>query len=120
MSDELSAQLLALYRNTAREVPDEKLDRAILGNAHAVAWRRRNRAPLLTAASCTSLAIAIALWSAAATTKPHPALDTAEFGMNDGRAPSYAMNANASVNREPGMDANPGLTAGMWTKPDVD
>jgi hypothetical protein len=40
--------------------------------------------------------------------------------MNDGRAPSYAMNANASVNREPGMDANPGLTAGMWTKPDVD
>ena len=107
MDDELEVEsdLVALYRNAAREVPNEKLDRAVLGKAHAVAWRRRNRAFLLAAASCGTLALAVGLLSAVATTKMHSAIDTAEYGMTTGRVELYLMTANAS----PGMNVRPEL-----------
>ena len=120
MSDEISAQLLALYRDGAREVPDEKLDDAVLGKARAVAWRRRNRVFLL-AASCASLALTIGILSTVPTRDTRPAVDTSQYGMTDGPK-FYAMTANAGNDLntdEPGMNANPGFTGGMWTKSNV-
>jgi hypothetical protein len=108
MSDELSPDIVALYRSTAREVPGERLDRIVLRKARAVAWRRRNRPLLLAMASCGTLALALGLWSAVTMIRTHSAVDTAQYGMTTGRVEFYLI--TASTNRdEPGMNVRPGF-----------
>lgn len=92
--------LRTLYRNTAGELPDERLDRALLQKAHAVAWRRRHRAPILAAGTC--LLLAMGLW---ATSTPSGAIDTAQYAMTAGRAQLYAT--NAMTDTTPGMNVHP-------------
>lgn len=122
MSDEISPDIAALYRSTARELPGDNLDHIVLGRARAVAWRRRNRSLLLAMASCGTLAVVIGIWSASLPTRTHPAIDISQIGLTAGRPQPYAIDAHAIGYRhadEPGMASNPALTAGMWTKSDI-
>ena len=107
MQDDAADDLIALYRNAARDIPDDKLDRAILGKARAVAWRRRHLTPILAAGACILLAMGLSFNGTSTTPS---AMDTAHYGLSDGRAQLYA----ATI---PWADIHNGQQQGMQVQP---
>ncbi len=109
MSDDLAAQLLALYRAGADAAAGAHLDAAILGRARRAAWLDRNRMPLL-AAACGLLALGVAGSSALA--PHHRAFVATYYGLHDG--PPLA--ATAAGDERPGLNVHPGMTVAASLK----
>ncbi|MGA7712118.1 MAG: hypothetical protein WCA81_09465 [Rhizomicrobium sp.] len=109
MSDELSTQLLALYRAGAQDEPHPDLDMAILGAA-----RRHDRLVQATrvfvlVASC----VLLAAWFQIESRPQHEALPmhiatASRPGLEDGRARLFLLTLKSDTQR-PGMAQHPAM-----------
>lgn len=109
MKDDGAMQLVSLYRASANEEPDERLDAAILA-----ASRRRSH-PYRAAMLLAVLALAAALATLPSQKPAHPPVEAARSesslppGMDDGRG--HFLAASAAPERL-GMNAHPQFESG--------
>lgn len=101
MSEELSAQLLALYRNGARDEPDARLDETILRAARRHDGRAHATRVVMLVAACAALAMALNVLSAPQRLTTHSAT-APRPGLEDGRARLFLLTLKSDTQR-PGM-----------------
>jgi hypothetical protein len=108
MSDEFSAQLLALYRQGASDEPDARLDETILRTAR----RHDGRGHVLRAGALIAACIALAATFAVENTPRHPMAQMTSAprpGLEDGRARLFLLTLKADM-RQPGMAQRPAMS----------
>jgi hypothetical protein len=107
MSDEFSARLLALYRESATDEPGARLDEAVLRAARRHEGRARALRAGMLIAACAALALAVNIGHA----PQHPVAPVAASlrpGLEDGRALLFLLTLRSDTQR-PGMARRPAM-----------
>ena len=84
----------ALYRATASEEPDKRLDRVIIGKAQRTAWFRRNRVALAGATGCVCVVAMLSLGPALQPIEQKMTASMPAYGLREVRARQFLMTAD--------------------------